>query len=150
MARRQREGGSLTSCKARAVAPVFLIGGGREPEAVRASHAGFVCAAAGGAIAVVVVDEGEDTDPDRWSAALALAGAREVREFVVSSARPPSRPDLAGATGVFVAGGWTPGHHDVLVGAGTDWLERGPPHAGYSAGAGPAGPPPDPRRRGPR
>src|SRR5690242_6176105 len=82
--RRQREGGSLTACKARAVAPVFLIGGGREAHAVRASHAGFVRAAAGGPIAALIVDEGEHTDPDRWSAALALAGAREVRELVVS------------------------------------------------------------------
>jgi len=114
---------------------VFLIGGGREPHAVRASHAGFVRAAAGGPIEALVVDEGEHTDPDRWSGALALAGAREVRELIVSSSRPPSAEDLAGATGVFVAGGWTPGHHDVLVGHGTDWLPRGVPYAGFSAGA---------------
>src|SRR3954454_1642855 len=133
--RRQREGGSLTACKARAVPPVFLIGGGREPDAVRASHAGFVRAASGGPVAALVVDEGDGTDSDRWSSALALAGAREVREIVVSGGRPPSRADVDGATGVFVAGGWTPGHHAALGAPGTDWLPRGVPFAGYSAGA---------------
>src|SRR3954464_2101357 len=114
MARAQREGGSLTACKARAVAPVFLIGGGRDAAAVRASHAGFVRAAGGGPIAAVIPDEGEDTDPDRGGAgatgpargggALALAGAREVRELLVSPEPPPRRTDLDGAAGVFVAG----------------------------------------------
>jgi cyanophycinase len=117
------------------VAPVFLIGGGRDAAAIRASHEGFVRACGAGPIAAVILDEGEDTDPDRWSAALALAGAREVHELVVSGDRPPRPGDLDGAAGVFVAGGWTPGYHAVLVGAGTSWLPRGVPYAGYSAGA---------------
>ena len=115
--------------------PVFLIGGGRGSEAIRASHEGFVRAAGGGPIAVVVLDEGDDTDPDRWSAALALAGAREVHELVVSASRPPRASDLEGATGVFVAGGWVPGYHEALVGAGTAWLPRDVAYAGFSAGA---------------
>jgi cyanophycinase len=47
--------------------------------------------------------------------------------------------DLDGAGGVYVAGGLTPGYHEVLVAGGTAWLERarelGLPYAGYSAGA---------------
>jgi cyanophycinase len=117
------------------VAPVFLIGGGRDGAAIRASHEGFVRAAGGGPIAAVLLDEGEDTDPDRWSGALALAGAREVRELVVSPDRPPRAADLDGAAGVFVAGGWVPGYHAALVAAGTDWLPRDVPYAGFSAGA---------------
>jgi cyanophycinase len=118
------------------MAPVFLIGGGRADAAVRASHAGFVRAAGGGPIVAIVLDEGDDTDAERWTAALRLAGAAEARALVVSPARPPRAADLDGTAGVFVAGGWTPGYHDVLVGAGgTDWLPRDPPYAGYSAGA---------------
>jgi cyanophycinase len=58
-----------------------------------------------------------------------------VHELVVSSARPPRRGDLDGAAGVFVAGGWTPGYHEALVGSGTGWLPAGVPYAGFSAGA---------------
>jgi cyanophycinase len=119
-----------------AMTPVFLIGGGRDDDAVRASHAGFVRAAAGGPIVALVLDEGEDTDPGRWIAALKLAGAGEVEALVVSAERPPGASDLAGAAGVFVAGGWTPGYHDALVTApGAPWLPAGVPYAGYSAGA---------------
>jgi cyanophycinase len=115
--------------------PVFLIGGGRDDDAVRASHAGFVGAAGGGRIVAIVLDEGEDTDPERWTGALRLAGAADVRALLVSPARPPRAADLDGAAGVFVAGGWTPGYHEALVVAGTDWLPRDLPYAGYSAGA---------------
>jgi cyanophycinase len=114
---------------------VFLIGGGADAATVRASHAGFVRAAGGGPIAVLILDEGAETDPDRWSGALALAGARDVREIVFSRARPPRPGDLDGAAGVFVAGGWTPGYHDALVDAGTGWLPPDIPYAGFSAGA---------------
>jgi len=114
---------------------VFLIGGGADPDAVRASHAPFVAATAGGPITVFVLDEGAETDADRYVAALRLAGAGEVRAVVVSPERPPAAADVAGATGVFVAGGWTPGYQEALVGTGTDWLPRDRPYAGYSAGA---------------
>jgi len=118
------------------MAPVFLIGGGRGDDAIRASHAGFVRAARGGPIVAFVLDEGEETDPERWTDALALSGAGEVRTVIVSPARPPRRSDLDGAAGVFVAGGWTPGYQEALVAAaGTDWLPRELPYAGYSAGA---------------
>jgi cyanophycinase len=118
------------------MAPVFLIGGGRGDDAVRASHAAFVRAVGDGPIAVVVLDEGAETDPPRWTRALALAGTRDSHVVVVSPARPPRAGDVAGAAGIFVAGGWTPGYQEALVTAGgTGWLPAGVPYAGFSAGA---------------
>jgi cyanophycinase len=119
--------------------PVFLIGGGRGDDAVRASHAPFVAAVEGRPIVTLVLDEGEDTDVDRWTSALTLAGATDVRAVVVSKQRPPTPDDLGGAGGVFVAGGWTPGYHEALVAAGTDWLPPDIVFAGFSAGAAIAG-----------
>jgi cyanophycinase len=116
------------------MAPVFLIGGGRDDAAVRASHAGFVRAAGDGPIVALVLDEGTDTDPARWIEALRLAGAAEANAIVVSPDTPPRAEQLAGAAGVFVAGGWTPGYHEALVEPGTDWLPQ-LPFAGFSAGA---------------
>ena len=111
---------------------VFLIGGGRDEVAVRASHEPFVAAVGDGPIVAVVLDEGEATDLERWSEALRLAGAGEVHALVVSSQRRPVREDFDGAAGVYVAGGWTPGYHEALVGA--SWLPD-VPFAGFSAGA---------------
>ena len=130
---------ALTAWQGPGMAPVFLIGGGRDEDAVRASHAPFVRAAGGGPIVALVLDGGEDTDPARWTGALALAGASEASAVVVSPARPPHAADLAGAAGVFVAGGWTPGYQEALVAAGTGWLPAGVPYAGFSAGAAIAG-----------
>jgi cyanophycinase len=105
------------------VAPVFLIGGGREDAQVRASHAPFVAACGGGPIVAFAL-----TDPSRWEAALRLAGAAEVRCLL----QPPGEADLAGAAGVFVAGGWTPGYQDALAG----WRPpAGLPYGGFSSGA---------------
>src|ERR1700750_199510 len=104
--RRRREGGSGTGWKATAMAPVFLIGGGRGDDAIRASHQSFVRAAGGGPIVAFVLDEGEAPDPARWSTALEGSGAGAVRVVVVSPARPPRRADLDEAAGVYVAGGW--------------------------------------------
>jgi cyanophycinase len=119
---------------------VFLIGGGRGDDAVRASHAPFVAAVAGRPIVALVLDEGDgDTDVARWMSALTLAGAADVRAVVVSKQRPPTPGDLDGAGGVFVAGGWTPGYHEALVAAGTDWLPPDIVFAGFSAGAAIAG-----------
>src|SRR3954469_21952173 len=90
---------------------VFLIGGGRDEAAVRASHAPFVSAARNQPIVAVILDEGADTDSDRWTGSLALAGADDVRTIVVSKDRPPTREDVEGAGGVFVGGGRAPGSH---------------------------------------
>ena len=117
------------------MAPVFLIGGGRDDHAVRASHAGFVRACGERPIVAIVLDEGEHTDARRWTGALALAGAAAAHAVVVSPERPPAREQVAGAAGIYVAGGWTPGYADALVAAGAGWLPRDVPYAGYSAGA---------------
>lgn len=102
---------------------VFLIGGGRDDEAaVRAAHAPFVDAVGGGPIVCVC-----EADPDRWRGYLELAGAGEVRAVPLED----GVPDLAGAAGVYVAGGTTPVYRDAL-----DGLEiPGVPYCGYSAGA---------------
>jgi cyanophycinase len=119
--------------------PVFLIGGGRGEDAVRASHAPFVHAVGEKPIVVLVLDEGDDTDPDRWTENLTAAGAADVRAVIVSKDRPPTADDVAGAGGVYVAGGLTPGYQEALVGAGTDWLPRAAVFGGFSAGAAIAG-----------
>ena len=105
------------------MAAVFLIGGGREDAQVRASHSPFVAACAGGPIVAFALE-----DPERWEGALRLAGAADVRCLL----GPPSAEDLAGAAGLFVGGGSTPGYQEALDG----W--RAPddlPFAGFSAGA---------------
>jgi cyanophycinase len=117
------------------MAPVFLIGGGRGDDATRASHAAFVRASGGGPIVAIVLDEGDDTDPERWLEALRVAGAVAAHAVVVSPDDPPRSEAVAGAAGVYVAGGWTPGYADALVSAADGWLPRDVPYAGYSAGA---------------
>lgn len=102
---------------------------------MRASHRPFTAAVGGAPIVALILDEAEETDLERWPAALALAGAGEVRPLVVSATRPPRADDFAGAGGVFVAGGWTPGYHEALVAAGTGWIPDDLPFAGFSAGA---------------
>jgi cyanophycinase len=113
----------------------FLIGGGIDSAP---AHEPFVRAARGPVVAYVL-DSGESTDPARWSGTLTAAGAPEVTVVVVSPDRPPLPDDLAGATGVYVAGGLTPAYRDVLVGLGTGWLDAaraaGLVYAGFSAGA---------------
>jgi cyanophycinase len=120
---------------------VFLIGGGRDEAGVPASHRPFATAvsARGAPTVAFLLDEGEDTDPGRWTAALAAAGAPGARMVVVSPERPPAPADLDGAGGVFVAGGWTPGYQEAFASAGPAWLDAvraaDLPYAGFSAGA---------------
>jgi cyanophycinase len=104
------------------LAPVFLIGGGRDDAQVRASHEPFVAACGGGPIVAFALE-----DPERWETALRLAGAGEVR----SVSAPPTSEDLAGAAGVFVGGGVTPDYQETLRG----WRAPDLPYAGFSAGA---------------
>lgn len=113
-------------------APVFLIGGGREPEGVAASHQPFL-AAVTGPVLCLVLDELPDLE--RWAGN--LAGA-DVRPVLVSDKRPASAADLEGAGGVYVAGGWTPGYQSALLadpGFGAALRAAGVPYAGFSAGA---------------
>src|SRR4051794_36691354 len=121
-------------------APVFLIGGGREPEGVVASHRPFVDACGPGPLLCVVLEEdGEEPDLDRWTGALESAGAGDVRPLVVSPSRRPSAGELEGVAGVYVAGGWTPGYPEALCGGGVAAAPGGRPPAGVSAGG--PGPP---------
>jgi cyanophycinase len=112
-----------------------LIGGGRQAGAV---HEAFV-RAVGGPVVAFVLEEGADTELQRWSKTLAAAGATDHRIVVVSPERPARAADLDGAAGVYVAGGLTPGYHHALVAAGTEWLvqarDAGLVFAGFSAGA---------------
>src|SRR5690242_11616069 len=64
-------------------APVFLIGGGRDPSAVLASHRPFAALTGDRPVACVVLDEGDETDPDRWEGNLREAGVADVRMLVV-------------------------------------------------------------------
>jgi cyanophycinase len=121
------------------MAHTFLIGGGRDPEGIAASHAPFVDAAgAGDAQILVLLFDEPGHDPQRWSDALQTAGAGAVEVRVVSVAAPPPTADLDGASGVFVAGGWTPGYQEAFA-AAPGWAgalaAAGVPYAGYSAGA---------------
>ncbi len=101
----------------------FLIGGGRGDDQVRASHAPFVHACGGGPIVAFALE-----DPERWENALRRAGATEIRCLLT----PPTADDLAGAAGVFVAGGLTPGYQEALAG----WtVPTGLHYCGFSAGS---------------
>jgi cyanophycinase len=116
-------------------APVFLIGGGRDPEGVAASHAPFA-AAVSGPVACFVHDE--PADVRRWTSSLAAAGLSDVRVVVVSPSRPATAADLDGAGGVYVAGGWTPGYQEALCADpafGEALRAADVPYAGFSAGA---------------
>jgi cyanophycinase len=108
----------------------FLIGGGREPGQVLPTHRPFVAACGDGPIACLVADEGDGVDAERWTAQ--LSGAVGVRVVALSAERPVRDEDVAGAAGIYVAGGLTPLYAEVLRG----WTPpRGVPYAGYSAGA---------------
>ncbi len=115
--------------------PVFLIGGGRDAAGVAASHRAFVEAAGGGPIVCLAVDDGEGVDGERWSDGLRSAGAGQVDVVTLAAGRPVQASDVAGAAGVYVAGGLTPLYRELLVDAGTDWLPDEVPYAGFSAGA---------------
>src|SRR4051794_38073420 len=95
----------------------FLIGGGREPEQVLPPHRPFVAACAGGTIACLLADEGDGVDADRWRSTLVDAGATgdDVRVVVLSARRPIADDDVAGAAGIYVAGGLTPLYLEVLA-----------------------------------
>src|SRR3954463_5588253 len=106
---------------------MFLIGGGRDPEGVTASHAPFL-EACGGEVLCVCLD-----DPDRW-----------VGQLSGASVRPTSAPapgDLDGVRGVYVAGGLTPAYWEAVCDTpfGAALREWDGVYAGFSAGAAGAG-----------
>jgi cyanophycinase len=113
----------------------FLIGGGREPEQLLPTHRPFLAACAGGPIVCLVADEGDGIDAERWRSALrdsADGAPPEVEVVVLSAGRPLADADVAGAAGIYVAGGLTPLYAELLAG----WTPpAGVPYAGFSAGA---------------
>jgi cyanophycinase len=112
----------------------FLIGGGREPEQVLPAHRPFVAAVGGGPITILIADEGQGIDEERWRSTLVDAGAADtdLTTVVLSASRPIQDADVAGAAGVYVAGGLTPLYAEVLKG----WRPpAGVRYAGFSAGA---------------
>jgi cyanophycinase len=108
-----------------------LVGGGRDEGKVRAALAPFVEALAGGEVVCVVADEGDGVDLPRWQGVLAEAAS--VRPVVVKDGRPLNASDLAGAAGVFVAGGLTPLYAELVVPAAAAFAHL--PYAGFSAGS---------------
>jgi cyanophycinase len=113
----------------------FLIGGGRDAAGVLAAHRPFIIALGDRPVVTcLVLDEGDETDPDRWEGNLRAAGAGDVRLVVVSPERPPDASDLQASDGVYVAGGLTPGYQEVLA-ADRGWLRDDVVYAGFSAGA---------------
>ncbi len=113
---------------------VFLIGGGRDDEALVAAHAGLADALGGAALLCLVADEGEGIDAGRWRDMLTDAGVVNSEVVRITGDRSPTPSDLAGIGGLYVAGGLTPLYARLLEplrGA----LPPGTVYAGYSAGA---------------
>lgn len=124
-------------------APVFLIGGGRTASAYPLTYGPFVEAATKDSavnIACVLLDDPERDDYfGMVEFAFNAAGTTNVYPIFVSPDRPLRLEDIGGATGIFVAGGHTPGYHDAIVPAAATWFRdsvaNGVPYAGNSAGA---------------
>jgi cyanophycinase len=113
---------------------VFLIGGGRDEEALVDAHAGLADALAGGTLLCLVADDGEGIDEGRWRGMLADAGVADVELLRIASDRAPTPSDLDGISGLYVAGGLTPLYAELLPPLrGT--LPSTMVYAGYSAGA---------------
>lgn len=113
---------------------VFLIGGGRDEEALVAAHAGLAAALAGGALLCLVADDGEGIDARRWHDMLADAGVVDSEVLRIAEDRLPTPSDLAGISGLYVAGGLTPLYARLLEPLRAA-LPPGLVYAGYSAGA---------------
>ena len=82
-------------------------------------------------VALLVLDEGDDTDVERWIANLEGVGLRAAPRLVAPGRGPGS---LAGVAGVYVAGGFTPEYQEALC-ADPSWLPSDAVYAGFSAGA---------------
>ena len=126
--------------------PVYLIGGGWTAEAFPETWGQFVAAvhAAGGSrIALVLLDDEDVAERDayaqRFVDALNAAGAREVGIVHVSPERPLRADDLAGAAGIAVGVGLTPGYQQAIVPSAGEAIAglvaSGVAYAGFSAGS---------------
>ncbi|PBC76220.1 cyanophycinase [Streptomyces sp. TLI_235] len=117
---------------------IHLVGGGRD-EAWYAELYGPFLAEAGPEpeVACLLLDEGDVPEQfERWSAALAAAGACRPRVVPVLPGAGFDPSVLDGADAVFVGGGLTPEYAAALAGPlGRRLAERPLPYAGFSAGA---------------
>jgi cyanophycinase len=113
---------------------VFLIGGGRDPDGAHRTNAAFakaVLATGRREVALLVLEEGDDTPAQERAAALSLVGlAPEVH--IVAPGRPPTGLGDFGA--VYVTGGPTPGYQAALC-PDPSWLPEDAIYGGFSAGA---------------
>jgi cyanophycinase len=82
-------------------------------------------------VALIVLDEGEETGADARAEALALVGL-EPQVHVVAPGRPPS--DIGDVAAVYVTGGRTPGYQEALC-PDSGWLPEDAIYGGFSAGA---------------
>ncbi len=101
----------------------FLIGGGRDPEGVRASHRPFLDAVDGPVLCVCLEDR------ERWLGYLDGVEARATAA--------PAPADLEGVAGLYVAGGLTPAYWSAVCDSPFGLALRGwdGVYCGYSAGA---------------
>jgi cyanophycinase len=113
---------------------VFLIGGGRDPDGAHRTNVPFaeaVLATGSNEVALIVLDEGDDTPARERAAALELVGLAP-RVSIVAPGRPPTGLGDFGA--VYVTGGLTPGYQAALC-PDPSWLPDDAIYGGFSAGA---------------
>lgn len=113
---------------------LFLTGGGRDPDGSHRTNAPFaraVLATGAEDVALIVLDEGDDTRAGKRAAGLELVGLRpEV--FLAAPGRPPR--GVGDPAAVYVTGGPTPGCQEALC-PDPSWLAPDAIYAGFSAGA---------------
>ena len=113
---------------------VFLIGGGRDPDGEHGTNAAFadaVLATGRDDVALLVLDEGEDTAADERAAALERVGLAPQVTIVAPGQPPAPHGDVAA---VYVTGGLTPGYQAALC-PDPSWLAPDVIYGGFSAGA---------------
>jgi cyanophycinase len=116
------------------VSHVFLTGGGRDPDGSHGTNRAFadaVLAAGANEVALIVLDDGDDTPAEEHAAALELVGLAP-QLALVAPGRPPSA--LGDVAAVYVAGGLTPGYQEALC-PDPSWLPEDVIYGGFSAGA---------------
>jgi cyanophycinase len=112
----------------------FLIGGGRDRDGSHGTNRPFaeaVLATGSGAVALLVLDEGDETDAEGRAEALRLVGL-EPEVTIVAPGRPV--PRVGDVAAVYVAGGLTPGYQTALC-PDPSWLPEDVIYGGFSAGA---------------
>lgn len=118
------------------MAHTFLIGGGRDPQGEHGTSRPFadaVLATGRADVALLVLDEGEETGADERADALRAVGL-EPQVTIVGPRRPV--PAIGDVAGVYVAGGLTPGYQAALC-PDPSWLPDPDDviYGGFSAGA---------------